>query len=56
MFFYVILGLILLVLWLLFFGWLVTLVVGWFGVTLALWQGMIIATVLSLIGGGSAAS
>lgn len=35
-------------------GWLVVLIVGWFGPQLAVWQGVVIAVVVSRLTGGTA--
>lgn len=41
--------------WVILLGWLVTVIVGWFGPELNLWQGIIISFVISLLTGGSSA-
>ena len=40
--------------WVWLLGWLVTVIVGWFGHDLAVWQGIVIALVLNAIFGGGA--
>ena len=52
----IIIGLCFAFVWLIFIGWVVTVIIGWFGPDLAVWQGMVIAVVIHLLGGGAARS
>lgn len=42
--------------WVCFLGWVIVSVIGWFGPHLAVWQGVVIAFVVSCLFGGASRS